>query len=81
MARTKLARTTDQPGVRTYAVAKVTPSDTRTGLEPPSLTQKKIIHQNSFLFLRISRMSAAFSPHRPRAFSCSRSRFASAVRC
>ena len=41
MARTKLARTTDQPGVRTYAVAKVTPSDTRTGLEPPSLTQKK----------------------------------------
>ena len=40
-----------------------------------------LAHQNSFLFLRISRMSAAFSPHRARAFSWSRSRLANAARC
>jgi hypothetical protein len=38
-------------------------------------------HQNSFLFLRISRMIADFSPQRVRDFSCTRSRLASAAFC
>lgn len=66
------------PGQHSVPVPKPTrPAKSRSSRTVPSLKS----HQNSFLFLRISRMIADFSPQRVRDFSCARSRLASAAFC